>query len=354
MPQTDAKTIAAQIKKGELKNIYYIYGADVPAVEKLTRRIIDAAVGDNAEFALNRFNGRKLDFSELYDTMQMMPMMSDYNCVLINDYNCEKPREDMRGYTADDLNKKLLDTLKDIPPQTVVIINVTGFEIKSKKGRISDKNKKLADFAAKYGICCELAPKTPQELAKDIAARVSARGGMISIDNARELAEMCLSDTLTINNEIDKLCAYAAGREITRDMLHLMVHEQSDMTSYKLADAVAAMNRKAAFEAIDEMNIDSKNRGEIMGAVTGTFIDLYRAACARQSGRGVGEVMSDFSYKWEFKVKNAFRDSQRMSVRRLRACLSILRDTAVRLNSAPVDPRTAIEEAVTKMLMTRN
>ena len=177
---------------------------------------------------------------------------------------------------------------------------------------------------------------------------------MISLDNARGLAEMCLSDTLAIDNEIDKLCAYANGREITADMLRELVHVQSDMTVYKLASAVASMNRRAAYEAIDELNIDNKNRGEVLGAVTGTFIDMYRAACARQSGRGVNEMTADFSYKWDFMVKNAFRDSSRMSVRKLRKCVAILRDTAVKLNSTSADPRTALEQAVTMMFMTNN
>ena len=318
MAYTDARTIASQLKKGEIRNLYYIFGADVVRVERLTKQIIKAAVGDNEEFALTRMNGKKIDFNELYDTVQMMPMMSEYNCILVNDYNCEKPREDMRGYTADDLNKKLIEVLKEVPPQTVVVFNVTGFEVKVKKGKIADKNKKLADFIEKNGIVCEFGAKTPDELAKDIAAKVSARGGMISLDNARGLAEMCLSDTLAIDNEIDKLCAYANGREITADMLRELVHVQSDMTVYKLASAVASMNRRAAYEAIDELNIDNKNRGEVLGAVTGTFIDMYRAACARQSGRGVNEMTADFSYKWDFMVKNAFRDSSRMSVRKLR------------------------------------
>lgn len=121
MAYTDARTIASQLKKGEIRNLYYIFGADVVRVERLTKQIIKAAVGDNEEFALTRMNGKKIDFNELYDTVQMMPMMSEYNCILVNDYNCEKPREDMRGYTADDLNKKLIEVLKEVPPQTVVV-----------------------------------------------------------------------------------------------------------------------------------------------------------------------------------------------------------------------------------------
>lgn len=360
MPQTDLKTIKSDLKKGELKNLYYIFGKNIPEVEKLTKQIIKAAVGDNEDFALNKLDGRYLDTSELYDMIQMMPMMSEYNCILINDYNCEKPRENMAGLRAEDLNKKLIEVLKDIPSQTVVIFNVTGFEIavktdyKTGKSTIKDKNKKLADLAAKDGALVECPIKTENELAKDIAASVSARGALISLDRARELAEMCQSDTLTIRNEIDKLCSYVGSGEITSDVLQNLVHRQSDATFFKLADAVAAFNKRSAFEALDELMQDKDNRGAVLANITGAFIDMYRAACARKSGKQVMDVKEDFAYVWEFKVKNAFRDSSRMSIRRLRECIKILRDTNITLNSGGGDEKTILEQTVTKMLMTKN
>lgn len=350
MAQTDAKTISAQLKKGELHTLYYLYGADISGVEKLTKMIIRAAVGDNEEFALNKINGKEINISAFRDMTEMLPMMSEYNCILVNDYNFEEHREDE--------NKQLLESLKEIPPQTVVIFNVTGFEVKVKASRdkriITDKNKKLADFVVKNGIVCEQAVKTPHMLAKEIAAKVSARGGMISMANAQELAAMCLSDTLMISNEIDKLCAYANGREITSEMLHELVTRQSDVTVYNLANAVSSFNKKAAFEALNELMAQKVGRGAILGTISGSFMDMYRAACARASGRQVPDMQSDFAYKWDFMVKNAFRDSSRMSVRRLRECVTILRDTAVQLNSTSADERIVLEEAVTKMLMTKN
>lgn len=360
MPQKDPKTVKSELKKGELQNLYYIFGKNIPDVEKLTKQIIRAAVGDNEEFALNKLEGRYLDTSELYDMIQMMPMMSEYNCILINDYNCEKPRENMAGLRAEDLNKKLIDVLKDIPHQTIVIFNVTGFEINAKtdfktgKSIIKDKNKKLADLAAKMGALVECPIKTENELAKEIAASVSARGALISLDRARELAEMCQSDTLTIRNEIDKLCAYVGSGEITADTLHNLVHRQSDVTFFKLADAVAAFNKKSAFEALDELMQDKDNRGAVLANITGSFIDMYRAVCARRCGKQIQDVKEDFAYVWDFKVKNAFRDSSRMSVRRLRECISILRDTNIALNSGGGDEKTILEQTVTKMLMTKN
>lgn len=359
MAKTDSELLASALKKGELSRIYYIFGADVAGVEKMTKLIIKTAVGDNTDFALTKFNGKKLDLSELSDCIQQFPMMSEYNCILINDYNCEKPYDEMRGRSADDVTKKLLDVLKNIPEQTVIIFNVTGFEVKvqrdfrSGQNIIKDKNKKLADFAAKNGILCEFPLKTANELAKIISSKILSEGGTISFENARELAEMCLCDELVIENEIEKLCSYADGREIDRTMLHDIVHIQNDTTVYNLANAVAAMNTKAAFEAINELDVDNDNRGAVLYAITNAFIDMYRAACAKKSNVTIEAVASDFSYgKRTFAVKNAFRDSSRMSIERLRECIIILCDTNVKLNSSVLNPRVAIEQAVTKMLVT--
>ncbi|MDE5556581.1 MAG: DNA polymerase III subunit delta [Ruminococcus sp.] len=353
MPVKDQKIIEKNLKNGEIDNIYYVYGQNITGVQKLTQQIIKSAVGENEDFALTRMNGKKIDFSELYDTIQMMPMMSEYNCILINDYNCEKPREDMRGQTADTFNKKLLETLKDIPPYTVVIFNVTGFEVKTKKGKISDKNKKLADFVTKKGTICEMGLLSPAEMTNFILSGISAGGASISKTNARELADMCLYDILTVENEINKLCAYAQGREITRDILELLVHRQTNITVFQLADAVASFNRQSAFNALNELMTDKNNRGSVLANITNSFLDMYRASCARNSGRGIPDVMADYSYIWEFKVKNAFRDSSRMSTARLRSCIKILRDTAVQLNSTAVNEQIVLEQAVTKMLMTK-
>lgn len=346
MALTDVRTVMTQLKRGELHNFYYLYGLNVSGVEALTKEIIKKAVGDNSDFALNKLNGGELNISEFRDMTEMMPMLSEYNCILVNDYNCDNQKEDT--------NKALFEVIKDIPPHTIVIFNITGFDVKDGKKTVQGKNKKLADLAAKIGVACEQGMKTPNELAKEISAKVSARGSMITLPNARTLAEMCLCDTLLISNEIDKLCAYAGSNEITLEIIHKLASCYSDVTIFNLADAVAVFNKKAAFDALDELIEQRVSRGAILASIYGSFIDMYRAACARRSGKGIGDVMHDFDYKWEFKVKNAFRDSSRMSIERLRSCILILRDTAVQLNSTSCDEKTVLEQAVIKMLMTKN
>ena len=358
MPRTDVKGLSAALKKNGLSRIYYIFGGDVVGVEKATKQVIKEAVGDDTDLALTRLKGRDLDIPAFYDLMQMAPMLSEYNCILINDYDCEKPYEDMRGRSAETVNNALIAALKEIPDYTVVIFNVTGFEVKTRLDRktgvntITDKNKKLADFAFKNGTLCESALKNANELSKIIASKVSSRGGMISIDNARHLAEMCLCDELAIYNEIDKLCAYCGSREISREVLEELVHAQDDTTVYQLANAVAAMDAKTAFDAVEKLNISSDNRGAALYAITGAFLDLYRGACAARAGVPANTAASDFGYppNRAFVMTNSMRSASRIGTERLRICLSILRDTSVKLNSSHADPRIAIEQAITEML----
>ena len=74
MPQIDPKGLKNKLKKGEIDNIYYLFGENVPEVDKLTKMIIKAAVGDNEDIALTSLEGRYLDFSELSDMIMMMPI----------------------------------------------------------------------------------------------------------------------------------------------------------------------------------------------------------------------------------------------------------------------------------------
>lgn len=343
MAYIDVKEVSSQIKKGDYKNLYYFYGRNVSGVETLTRLLIKQTVGGMEEFALTKINGKEINIPSFRDTAEMFPMMCEYNCILINDYNCDEMREEV--------TKQLIEALKEIPSQTIVVFNITGFDVKDGKKNPTAKNKKLIDFVSKNGIVCEQELKTPAELAKSILSSVQKRGCEISIGTARQLAEMCLSNPLMISNEIEKLCSYANGAEITSETLELMVAQQTDTTVYSLANAIASFNKQAAFEALDNLMAQRVSRGSIIAAVSNTFIDLYRASGAKANGRTIGNMMNDFAYTRDFVVKNAFRDSSKMSQKKLRGCIQILRDTAVTLNSTGADERVVLEQAITKMLV---
>lgn len=338
----DCKSMSTQIRRGELANLYYLYGADLVQVDAMTRQLVKKATGDNETFALTKYEGKNLDMQALSDAAQMFPMMAPYNCIWVHDLNAEQCREDQL--------KELLEICKNIGEQTVLLFSVTGFDVKDGRKTPSGKNKKLIDCIAKYGVVCEAAQKTLPEIAKSLISGAQRRGCQMGRGAADVLAARCMGNTVQLQSELEKLCAHANGGEITEAMITSLVAPSIETTTFALAKAVISLRPAAAMTELDRLFAMRTNRTFIVHAVASAFLDLYRAAVAWRSNHSPEDMKSDFAYRHDFIVKNAFRDCRKIAPERLRACVSVLRDLELKLNSSAADERILLETAIVKML----
>ena len=81
---------------------------------------------------------------------------------------------------------------------------------------------------------------------------------------------------------------------------------------------------------------------------------MYRAKCAVQANISDNNVSSTFGYRGrEFVIRNAKRDSSRISINALRNALSILAEADEKLKSTAVSKAVILEETVAKLLIIR-
>ena len=147
-----AKAFRTALRKEPLQNFYYLYGADLVQVAELTDQLVQVATNQQPESALTKLDGKKLDLRELEDAAQMFSLFAPYNCILIHDLNAESLREPAF--------QQLMDLLKTISGVTVLIFQITGFDVKDGRCSVSGKNKKLIDWIAKHGTVCEAVPNS--------------------------------------------------------------------------------------------------------------------------------------------------------------------------------------------------
>ncbi|MGN0590767.1 DNA polymerase III subunit delta [Ruminococcus sp.] len=326
------------LQTGSHAGLYYLYGRDVAGVAAFTKRLVKKLDGD-----VQRYEGRELDLEQLADAVGQYAMFAQNNVILIHDPPAEE-------WSADRI-ASFLKILEDVPSSTVVICSVTGFDVCGGKKAPTPKNKKLIDFFAKHGAVCNFEARTAAQLVKPMTERAARSGCTLSRQNAERIAQLCLCDTMRIGNELDKLCAYADGGEITPEAISMLVAGEESLNAFALAKAVTSRNGKAAMETLDILSQQRNEPVMLLSAITSAFLDLYRAKAAQAAGKHHEHVLEDFSYKGrEFAVKNAFRDAGKSSLEQLRACMLILRDTDTALKSTRVDGRTLIEEAITRML----
>ncbi len=342
MAVVDCKSVSTQIRRGELANLYYFYGADLVQVDAMTRQLIKKATGDNEVLALTKYEGKNLDLQELSDAAQMFPMMAPYNCIWVHDLNADQLREEQL--------KQLMEICCNISDQTILLMSVTGFDVKDGRKAPAGKNKKLIDCISKHGVVCEAVQRTFPEIAKSLISAAQRRGCLMQRDTADELVARCMGNTVQLQSELEKLCAHANGGEITKEMVDSLVAPSIETTTFALAKAVVSLRPAAAMAELDRLFAMRTNRTFIVHAVASAFLDLYRAAVAWRSNHTVDDMKSDFSYRHDFVVKNAFRDCRKIAPERLRACMSVLRGLELKLNTSAADERVLLETAIVKML----
>ena len=332
------KMVAAAIRQGTFSNVYYFYGADVVQVQQLTQLLCQKATGGNPEMALTKLEGETLDVQQLREQVQLFPMLAPYNCIWIHDFQAEKCREEAF--------RQLLDLLSELGEQTIVVFDVTGFDLKNGRKTVSGKNKKLLDCIGKHGVVCEIPMRSTAVLAKELSGTAARRGCTLPRESAEELVRLCMGDTLKMQNELEKLCAYAATEPVSIELVRTMVTPTPETTTFALAKAVVSLQTKTAMEELDRLYAMRTSRTFLVH----TLLDLYRASAAFHSRRTPEQMKEDFGYTLDFVVSNAFRACRRIAPERLRQCIAILRDLEYQLNATACEERIAVETAIVKML----
>ena len=334
-----ASALGKTIRENDIDSLYYFYGHDTAALESFTKRLVNKLCPADAQVMnFHKLDGKNLDFPMLTDACEALPFMAERVVVTINDLNIDAvtvASEVMAilclAADLDDL-KKILGSLGET---TTVIIYATGVDLFKNKKYLTDKNKRFADFCEKHGTVCNFEYKRASDLGKSISTYLAKSGCTITKSNAEYLANLCLCDTAFISKELEKLSAYAEGREVTREDIDLLCIRRIESDGYSLAINILRGNATMVFTRLRELDVQNYEPYAIIGIIGFSLADIYRAKLARSSGRSVANVAKDFSYakNREFAVKNAYSECGNISAERIRKTLEILSETDLMLKT---------------------
>ena len=243
-----ASALGKTIRENDIDSLYYFYGHDTAALESFTKRLVNKLCPADAQVMnFHKLDGKNLDFPMLTDACEALPFMAERVVVTINDLNID-------AVTKDDLDdlKKILDSLGET---TTVIIYATGVDLFKNKKYLTDKNKRFADFCEKHGTVCNFEYKRASDLGKSISTYLAKSGCTITKSNAEYLANLCLCDTAFISKELEKLSAYAEGREVTREDINLLCIRRIESDGYSLAINILRGNAAMVFTRLRELDM---------------------------------------------------------------------------------------------------
>lgn len=339
MAEFDEKQLKAHIRGGEFLPAYIFYGDEDYLNKSYADLLCQKAVDkDFFDFNFQSFEGKNIEYREVFDAAIMMPLMSERRCVFVRDAK------------LDALNESDFELFKDYfeqPSDTTVLVF-----LQVNRDFSAAKAKKVIDLIKKNGAVCVLNKRKGNDLIKPLISSASKQGCELSVQAANYLVSVVGDDFNTLINEVNKLCNFVVSGEITKQHIDEIAVKSDDAKIYDLTKFLLAKNFDKAYEVLSILFKQKTEPEYILGTIVSTYVDMYRAKVSVTCGKGAEELSEAYSYgRTAFRLSNGARDSARLDINTLRKCLEELSKADMKLKSARDNPSVILEQLMVRLFL---
>lgn len=222
------KYIQEDIKSGNFKSAYLLYGEELYLKLQYKQNLLRALNPDGDSMNYNHYAGKGINIRELIDLCETMPFFADYRVILIEDSGFFRNK-----------TEELADYLKNVPDYVRLVF------VESEV----DKRNRMYKVVKDIGHIAEFVTQDEKTLVRWAAGRLAREGKKIRQRDMEYFLSKTGTDMGNISMELEKLLTYTMGREIvTAEDIDAICTTQ---TSNKIFDMVRAVTEKNQKRALD-------------------------------------------------------------------------------------------------------
>ncbi len=292
------------VENGEVFPIYLFEGEETFFAKKGLNLLKEKFLTEPS-LNLANFEGNDLDLNEVVSSALAYPFMSEKRLTVINEF-----------YPKASALKEIKNAFSDLPQTAIVIILNT---------QKSDALSKLE------GVCLVSCVKEDAtSVAKWIKAECASFGVAIELENAKTLAEYCLSDMTRVQVEVKKLCDFVGDNGvIDSGVIDELIFKDSEHKIYEMTDYIAKKKFDLALSVIEDMLAKGEPPQKIMTSVYYYFRKLLHVSISSQS---LSELSESLGVK-EFAVKKLKEQASKFTKRGLKQAVDYLIESDILIKS---------------------
>ena len=222
------KTIDNDIKMGQLKNVYLLYGTEDYLKRQYRDKLKHALVEPDDTMNFSAYEGKDINPKELIDLSETLPFFKEKRMILVENSGFFKNSWD-----------DLAEYMSQVPESTCFVF--VEEEV--------DKRSKLFKAASRAGSAVEF--ETPKEdmLVRWILGRIQREGKKITRSVMQLFLSKTGSDMENIDKELEKLICYTLDKtEISAADVEAICTGQTENKIFEMIDAISARNQKKALD----------------------------------------------------------------------------------------------------------
>ncbi|MCD8156041.1 MAG: DNA polymerase III subunit delta [Clostridiales bacterium] len=250
------KTILEDIKTGQFKRIYLLYGEETYLLRQYKDRLKNALSNPADTMNTSSFSGKDIDPAKLIDLSETLPFFAERRCIYVGQSGFfKKSPEALTAY------------VEEIPETTCFVFTET--EV--------DRRSKLYKQVKKYGRAVEFQRQREDVLTQWILGRLKKEGKKITRPVMEQFLGRTGNDMELIDRELEKLLSYTMDREVisAEDVDAVCIVPVSSKI-FETVDAIAGKQQKRALELYNDLLTLKEPPMRILFLVTRQFQNLMQ------------------------------------------------------------------------------
>ena len=266
------KTLNEDIKTGNFKPVYLLYGEEAYLKKQYRDRITKAIFPDGDTVNYAYYEGKRINPGELIDLAETMPFFADRRLIVIENSGFFK-----------NASPELADYIKTMP-DTACFLFVENE---------ADKRGKMYKAVKSKGRVVEMARQDEKTLLYWVAGNVKKEGYKIKEQTARYLLSTTGTDMENLEKELEKLFCYCMGKEEieVRD-IEAICTTQITNKIFEMVEAVAVRNQKKALDYYYDLLALKEPPMRIMYLISRQFNILMTVKAMVNKGFGNKDIAS--------------------------------------------------------------
>ena len=222
------KTIDEDIRNGQYKTMYLLYGDEAYLKKQYKDKLIKALVAEGDTMNFSVYEGKGINPKELIDLAETLPFFAERRVILVENSGFFKN-------SCDDLAEYLLE-----PAASTCFLFVEE-EV--------DKRSKMYKAVAKAGKAVEFGTQNEELLTRWILSRLKKENKNITGNVMQLFISKTGTDMGNIDRELEKLLCYTMGRDVIKaEDVEAITTEQVTNKIFDMVNAIAEHEQKKALD----------------------------------------------------------------------------------------------------------
>lgn len=321
------KNIQADIKSGNFKQAYLLYGEEAYLKQQYKHNLVKALNPDGDTMNFSHYEGKGVDVKQLIDLCETMPFFADRRVILLEDTGFFKNK-----------SEELADYMKELPDYLCMVF------VESEV----DKRNRMYKAVKACGTIAEFARQDEKTLMRWAAGILGKAGKKITQRDMELLLTKTGTDMGNLRMELEKLICYTEGRDVvTAEDIEEICTTQTTNRIFDMVRAVTEKNQKRALDLYYDLLTLKEPPMRILFLLAKQYRQLLQVKQFVEAGLAQQEMASKLGVP-SFAVRNIASCARAYTISELEQAVKDFVDAEESVKTGRLEDKLSVELLIIK------